>query len=187
MVELVFSWFNPWVLTLEQHKEQKRILQVRAWGKWVWFRWPATMLASYTHSLQRVRADELAHTRTPKNKLIWHFISPLMRHASLLACAASLHKSWSRGPFFSSDASHRQHIGWYLKVVPDAWSNLELKSEKWNPLLWHSPSGPMKTRPFFRDDCSHQQSLKPDWQPFGFGKGQRKSFLSKWGKTQNRT
>lgn len=34
----------------------------------------------------------------------------------------------------------------------------------------------MKTRPFFRDDCSHQQNLKPDWQPFGLGKGQPKAF-----------
>lgn len=41
---------------------------------------------------------------TPTRKLIWHFISPLMTHVSLLThTVAPLHKSWSL-PFFS-DAS----------------------------------------------------------------------------------
>lgn len=45
-----------------------------------------------------------AETHTPSHKLIWHFISPLMRHVSLLThSVASLHKSWSVA--FFSDAS----------------------------------------------------------------------------------
>lgn len=67
-------------------------------------------------------------------------------------------------PFFPSDASHHQHIGWYLKVVPDVWSNLKLKSEKWSRLLWLHPHASIKMGPFLRDDCSHQQNPKTDWQ-----------------------
>lgn len=41
------------------------------------------------------------NTHTPTHRLIWHFISPLMRHVSLLTHSeASLHKSWSLA-FFS--------------------------------------------------------------------------------------
>lgn len=61
----------------------------------------------YKQPLEHSRRRAKAHTRARSHKLIWHFISPLMRHVSLLTHnVASLHKSWSLAFFFfSSDAS----------------------------------------------------------------------------------
>lgn len=100
-------------------------------------------LTANSLSLNLVYKQPLGHscrqdkTHAPSHKLIWHFISPLMRRVSLLTHGvAPLHKSWSLA-FFSDASSSAYWLCWYLKVVPDVWSNLKLKPEKWSGLLWH--------------------------------------------------
>lgn len=107
---------------------------------------------SNLHTLSLKGSCRWANTHTVAQKqTLWRFISRwwdtfhslhrVQPHSINLDC-------W---PFSPSDASHHQHIGWYLKVVPDVWSNLKLKSEKWSRLLWHHPHGSIKMRPFLRD------------------------------------
>lgn len=61
----------------------------------------------------------------PSHKLIWHFISPLVRHISILTRSkASLHKSWSL-PFSLMHPS--QHIGF-----ADIWRSFLMSDLIWS-------------------------------------------------------
>lgn len=122
---------------------------------------------------------------THPHKLIWHFISPLMRHVSLLThSVASLHKSWSL-PFFFPQMHPSQHIGF-----ADMWRSFLMSDLIWswsqkNEVVFFgiSRTTPWSHNCFFRDRPPHvrsplrgfKTSLAETQQNF-LGKGQTKAF-----------